>query len=267
MIFSPDGFAAIAALDLDPIKIKLMHEESGKGWTPEYASTIETEYRRFLYLVKKFPNVVVAPLPDTNLFWRYHILDTMKYQADCDKVFGYFLHYCPSGVADKEEEPFHGRGRPQLKALYEASFGEPYPRASQSEQVSRRAERVISLRETAYCYITDGGTNSARETAYCYITDGGTKSARETAYCYITDGGTKSARETAYCYITDGGTKSVRETAYCYITDGGTKSARETAYCYITDGGGTTAARDSLSCYAPDVRTRPSLARYSLLAN
>jgi hypothetical protein len=103
--------------------------------------------------------------------------------------------------------------------LYEASFGEPYPRASQSEQVSRRAERVISLRETAYCYITDGGT------------------------------------------------KSVRETAYCYITDGGTKSARETAYCYITDGGGTTAARDSLSCYAPDVRTRPSLARYSLLAN
>lgn len=48
-----EQFAPIAALDLDPIKVKLMHKESGEGWTLEYAEEVEFEYRRFLYLMRK----------------------------------------------------------------------------------------------------------------------------------------------------------------------------------------------------------------------
>jgi hypothetical protein len=36
-------FEAIAALDLEPVKVKLMHQESGEGWTLEQADAVEFE--------------------------------------------------------------------------------------------------------------------------------------------------------------------------------------------------------------------------------
>ncbi len=40
--------AAIEALDLDPIKLKLMDSEEGQGWSREYADRMELAYKRFL---------------------------------------------------------------------------------------------------------------------------------------------------------------------------------------------------------------------------
>lgn len=126
-----DDFKAIADLDLEPIKVKLMHQESGEGWSLEYANAMEFEYRRFLYLMKKFPTEQTAPLFDVDIFWHYHILDTLKYAVDCDAVFGYFLHHFPyiglRGEADKEA---HQRVGLRMKELYEATFGEAYVRTS-----------------------------------------------------------------------------------------------------------------------------------------
>src|SRR5471032_813540 len=67
----PKGNAmnVINALDLEPIKVKLMHKESGEGWSLERANAIETEYRRFLFLMKQFPNEQAAPLVDVDTFW------------------------------------------------------------------------------------------------------------------------------------------------------------------------------------------------------
>ena len=76
----------INALDLDPIKVKLMHKESGEGWSLERANAVEFEYRRFLTLMKKYPHEQTSPLVDVDTFWHYHILDTMKYAADCEAV-------------------------------------------------------------------------------------------------------------------------------------------------------------------------------------
>ncbi len=92
---SNNDFEVIAALDLNPIKVKLMHKESGEGWSLERANATEIEYRRFLYLMKAFPNEETAPLVDVDTFWHYHILDTMKYASDCEQAFGYFLHHYP----------------------------------------------------------------------------------------------------------------------------------------------------------------------------
>src|SRR4051794_20617226 len=77
------ALAAIEALDLNPIKVKLMHEESGEGWPREYADQMEQEYRRFLELMVKYPDEAIAPSMDVDEFWHYHILDTMKYAEDC----------------------------------------------------------------------------------------------------------------------------------------------------------------------------------------
>jgi hypothetical protein len=121
---------AIAALDLEPIKVKLMHEESGEGWTLERANAVEFEYRRFLILMKKFPNEQTAPLVDVDTFWHYHILDTMKYAADCEAVFGHFLHHFPYiGLRGEDDEAAHIRVGLRMKELYEDTFGEDYVRA------------------------------------------------------------------------------------------------------------------------------------------
>jgi hypothetical protein len=126
---STNYFAPIAALDLDAIKVKLMHEESGEGWSLAYADAVEFEYRRFLYLVKKFPHEQAAPLFDVDVFWHYHILDTMKYAADCEAVFGYFLHHFPYvGLRGEEDLEAHHRVGERMRELYEQTYGEEYVR-------------------------------------------------------------------------------------------------------------------------------------------
>lgn len=124
-----DLFAPIAALDLDPIKVKLMHQESGEGWSLAHADAVEFEYRRFLYLMKQHPNEQAAPLFDVDVFWHYHILDTMKYAADCEAVFGYFLHHFPYvGLRGEEDLEAHHRGGERMRELYERTYGEAYLR-------------------------------------------------------------------------------------------------------------------------------------------
>ena len=87
--------AAIAALDLDPIKLKLMDPEEGQGWSREYVERMEVAYKRYLTLLAKFPEETIAPTKDVDKFWHAHILDTMKYAEDCERTFGYFLHHFP----------------------------------------------------------------------------------------------------------------------------------------------------------------------------
>src|ERR1700740_1497129 len=126
MIFN-EQFKGISELDLEPIKVKLMHKESGEGWSLEKANAVEFEYRRFLILMKKYPSEQHAPLVDVDTFWHYHILDTMKYASDCDQVFGYFLHHFPYiGLRGEDDEAAHQRVGLRMKELYEATFGEDY---------------------------------------------------------------------------------------------------------------------------------------------
>lgn len=118
---------AIAALDLEPIKFKLMHKESGEGWSLERANAVELEYRRFLTLMQKFPTEDTSPLVDVDTFWHYHILDTMKYAADCQAVFGYFLHHFPYvGMRGEEDAATLARIGNRMKELYEEEFGVAY---------------------------------------------------------------------------------------------------------------------------------------------
>ncbi len=126
-MMSNADFQTIAELDLEPIKVKLMHQESGEGWSLEMANSVEADYRRFLYLMKMHPNEEAAPLMDVDIFWHYHILDTMKYAIDCDKVFGYFKHHFPYiGLRGEADLEAHHRMGSRMQELYESTFGEPY---------------------------------------------------------------------------------------------------------------------------------------------
>ncbi len=137
---------AIAALDLETIKIKLMHK-SGQRWSQARADATANEYRRFLHLQHAYPGEPCAPTADVDTFWHYHILDTMKYAADCEQVFGRFLHHYPYvGMLD-DEEGAEIAASERTKALYEATFGEPYDRAAAyaSDADGIAAPRAVEL--------------------------------------------------------------------------------------------------------------------------
>ena len=185
MISSKD-FAPIAALDLHPIKARLMHVESGEGWSLERADVIETEYRRFLYLLKAFPNVQIAPLADVDTFWHYHILDTMKYARDCEQAFGRFMHHCPYDemAGEKGAEMLQQAGE-DMRELYESTFGVPDAAgASQAES-------------TAWCAVPGVKAAGAR-TAWCVGPEIKAAKAR-TAWCVGPDIGKAGGVESAWC--------------------------------------------------------------------
>jgi hypothetical protein len=148
---------SVLDLDLDPIKVKLMHKQSGEGWDLAKANAVEVEYKRFLHLSKEYPNELIAPTEDVDTFWHYHILDTMKYAADCDAAFGYFLHHFPYVGLRGDDEAEQVRSAERMRELYESVFGTPYlasaaycTRAQQADAGAAYCTRAAP-RDAAYC--------------------------------------------------------------------------------------------------------------------
>lgn len=86
------AFAAIDALDLEPIKFKLKKEE---GWSDRLSDQVELLYKQFLKLNVKYPDRSIVPTREIDTLWHHHILDTRKYAVDCDAIFGGFFHHFP----------------------------------------------------------------------------------------------------------------------------------------------------------------------------
>src|SRR5882762_1037407 len=201
--------AAIQALDLDPIKVKLMGTDEGEGWSLQYVNQTETEYKRFLTLSVKYPQETIAPSKDVDKFWHGHILDTMKYAEDCQNVFGYFLHHFPYfGMRGEEDAANLTEAGRTTNCLYEKEFG---------EGVTRRAA-YCSVAKPAYCSVAV----TAEKAAYC--------SVARPAYCSVA----VTAEKAAYC--------SVAKPAYCSVAVTGKKAAycsvaiAKPAYCSVAAG-------------------------------
>jgi hypothetical protein len=162
-----DLLNAVMQLDLEPIKMKLMHVESGEGWSLEKANAVEKEYRRFLCLMKLYPEEDTAPLVDVDTFWHYHILDTMKYARDCEQAFGYFLHHYPYvGMRGGDDEQFRLDSGERMRELYEATFGEDYPGA-QADAAALPVSGDAAGNGTAWCAGPRVEAASGSGTAWC----------------------------------------------------------------------------------------------------
>ena len=223
-------FQAAMALDLEPIKHKLMHVESGEGWSLEKANAVEKEYRRFLCLMKLYPEEDTAPLVDVDTFWHYHILDTMKYAIDCDQVFGYFLHHYPYvGLRSGDDQQFRIDSGDRMRTLYESTFSEAYPAPrvdiamqTHAHDRSYRARFGIELQAgatIAWC-ASPGGKKMASNDAIAWCASPGTKQAASndaTAWC-ASPGTKQVSGHTATAWCASPGTRQVSgntATAWC----------------------------------------------------
>lgn len=199
-------FKEISELDLEPIKRKLMHAESGEGWTLEQANAVEVEYRRFLYLMKKFPTEQTSPAVAVDTFWHYHILDTMKYAADCEHVFGYFLHHYPYvGMVGEDAGAEHHDSGERMRELYEQTFAASYnPGAAFCGIVRPPVQQAGGAQ--AFCGIVrPPAQEAAASAAFCGIVHPPVQqaSSESTAFCGIVRPPVQqaSSESTAFCGI------------------------------------------------------------------
>ena len=95
----------IAGLDLEMVKMKLRDPDEGAGWTAEQCESAEVEYKRFLHLNRSFREQPIVPNVIMDTMWHFHILDTRRYVADSERLFGgYFHHYPYFGMRGEEDE-------------------------------------------------------------------------------------------------------------------------------------------------------------------
>lgn len=190
--------AKIHSLDLAPIKVKLMDQEEGHGWSREYADHIEIEYKRFLTLLVKYPEASIAPSKDVDKFWHGHILDSLKYAEDCNQVFGYFLHHFPYfGMRGDEDAANLAAAAATMNRLYRQEFDEV-----QQAQASSYCGTATAV---SYCGAVAGKDIQAtpQQASYCGATSG-------VSYCGAATGKDAhlTAKQSSYCGATSA-------TSYC----------------------------------------------------
>lgn len=114
----------IEELNFERIKWKLSDENEGEGWSEELCELAEQEYKKYLTMVKLFPELDIVPNKIMDKFWHQHILDTMAYAEDCNLIFGHFIHHYPyfgmHGDADKENLM---NAFDKTKKIYKSIFG------------------------------------------------------------------------------------------------------------------------------------------------
>jgi len=215
---------AIFALDLDPIKFKLMDKKEGHGWTRDEADRHEIEYRRFLALVAKFPDEVIAPDTNVDKFWHGHILDTMKYADDCQKVFGYFLHHFPYfGMRDDEDAANLAEAAANTRRLYQQEFSLTGAAAGAycAATASSYCARVADKTESSYC----ARVTEAADSSYCARVAGQASETSDKAAAYC------AAPSASYCArVADKPEALEQSPAYCARV-----ASKADAYCAATN--------------------------------
>lgn len=120
-----DRLRRIDALDLEPIVCKLMHAEPGdRALSLAEADQDVALYRCFLKLCVLHPGTALVPTRQLDRVWHTHMLDTAKYRADCDDVFGHFMDHFPyAGLRGEDDRRAWREAFARTRELFRLHFG------------------------------------------------------------------------------------------------------------------------------------------------
>jgi hypothetical protein len=212
---------AIFALDLEPIKFKLMGKKEGHGWSRAEADQYELDYKRFLALLVKFPDDVIAPDTNVDKFWHGHILDTMKYAEDCNNIFGYFLHHYPYfGMRGEEDAANLEKAFAKMQRLYAQEFGDA---AEESEQSAAWCGAAAGKPEQSAAWCGAAVAKPEQSAAWCGAAAG--KPEQSAAWCGAAAG--QPEKSAAWCGAAAG--KPEQSAAWCGAAVG--KPEQSAAWC------------------------------------
>lgn len=89
----------LARVDLRAV---MAHVQADTGLSDADIERAEDLYRKFLTLHHELPNAPLVPPRLVDEVWHAHITFTRQYAADCELLFGEFMHHNPD-VADADE--------------------------------------------------------------------------------------------------------------------------------------------------------------------
>ena len=123
---------SIENLDLGYIGRKLLEDDAFEAqrrngellWDEDRVARALHDYKQFLALMHWNPEAVLIPSEDIDDVWHTHVLNTARYQTDCETIFGCFQHHFPTFGASEEVQEAHLQDRDETLQLFEDAFGE-----------------------------------------------------------------------------------------------------------------------------------------------
>ena len=95
----------------------------GHGWSSETADAHIELYKKWLLLVRRHFDLELPPSEEVDAVWHAHMMNTERYHADCNKIFGVYLHHDPSFGSSAEDLPKLLTAFEQTKKLFFAEYG------------------------------------------------------------------------------------------------------------------------------------------------
>lgn len=112
--FDTSFVSRLARVDLTAV---MAHVAADTGLQGADLARAEQLYRQFLTLKARYPQLSLVPPKLVDTVWHTHITFTRQYFADCDLLFGEYLHHTPDLVG--AEASFEAVTVP----AYQAEFG------------------------------------------------------------------------------------------------------------------------------------------------
>jgi hypothetical protein len=143
---------SIESLDLSYLGQKILDDDAFEAqrrngeqlWDEARVARALQEYKQFLALMYWYPKAALTPSEDIDDVWHTHVLNTARYQADCEMIFGCFQHHSPTSGTSEEVQDQHLTDRDETLQLFEEAFGE-VPQ-SYAITVERRCGRTVDRR-------------------------------------------------------------------------------------------------------------------------
>ncbi|MCE0975440.1 MULTISPECIES: glycine-rich domain-containing protein [Pseudomonas] len=113
---------------------KVLEIKNGE-WTRERAEKAVQNYTRYMAVTKALGGLQMVPNGDIDEIWHMHILDTRAYMADCNALFGEYLHHYPYfGMLGEENRKQWLQVQDESTNLWMQLFGEPLYGADSAAQ-------------------------------------------------------------------------------------------------------------------------------------
>ncbi|MEO5671505.1 MAG: hypothetical protein ABIR26_12495 [Ramlibacter sp.] len=113
-------------MDLGMVIGKLNAFGVAKDWSESRLRVAEAQYRCYMFLNFKYGARQTLPCwDDVDEVWHAHILDTRRYIADCDRIFGGYVHHFPYlGTRGPDDAQALKDSFEDTQLLYRREFGD-----------------------------------------------------------------------------------------------------------------------------------------------